>query len=431
MAGEAAFDEEAHQRDEAGRFTSGGGGGGGEKSPSAKDWAGSRGAKGAAAGGDVKKWAKGEKAAKKTEAKHATSAAKMASFGADNRAHSHPDRHEGGRMHQKAAELHEAAAKAHEAAGNTKGQEYHEKHAERHRESASSLHHDAATRQAEQVEHAGGKDRLEGKREWVGKQVHPDKMEFEGQFAGNGKQTIDDHFHKGKDGSIRPTAARAEFHEREIIGPAFEGKKTAKELGQEKPVAILTMGGPASGKGVVLKKLEKHGLDTKTFVHVDPDEVKGQLPEYKAQVPKGTFSKTPDGKEKFEGAGKTFVGAAAQVHEESSFVAKQIRDKAIANGHNVVIDGTGGNPKKFIAMMEDLKKKGYDVQVHHPHLDADEGVRRALDRATKSGRHVPEPFIRHTYAEIAKAEKEIIAAAPNYTRYDANNGHVPIHSKKE
>lgn len=427
----AEFDEEAHPRDDKGRF--GSGGGGGDKGPSAKDWAGSQGAKGggSSAGADAKKWAKGEKAAKKTEAKTATSAAKLASVGADARAHTQPDRHEGGRMHQKAAELHEKAAAAHEAAGNTKGQEYHEKQAERHRESASSLHHDAATRQAEAVEHAGGKDHLEGKREWVGKQVHPDKMEFEGQFAGNGKQTIDDHFHKGKDGSMRPTTARAEFHEREIIGPAFEGKKTAKELGQEKPVAILTMGGPASGKGVVLKKLEKHGLDTKTFVHVDPDEVKGKLPEYQAQVPKGTFSKTPDGKEKFEGAGKTFVGAAAQVHEESSYVAKQIRDKAIAGGHNVVIDGTGGNPKKFIELMQHLEKKGYDVQVHHPHLDVDEGVKRALDRATKSGRHVPEPFIRQTYDAIAKAEKEIIAAAPNYTRYDANNGHVPIESRKK
>lgn len=399
MAGEA-FEEEAHPRDESGKFTSGGGGGGKAEKPTAKDWA--RG---------------GEKAKAKAEAKKSTSAAKLASIGADSRAHTQPDRHEGGRMHQKAAELHEAAAKAHESAGNAKGQEYHEKQAERHRESASSLHHDAATRQAEGVAHAGGKDHLEGKREWVGKQVHPDKMDFEGQFAGNGKQTIDDHFHKGKDGSLRPTTARAEFHEREIIAPAFEGKKTAAELGQPKPVAILTMGGPASGKGVVLGKLEKHGMDTKTFVHVDPDEVKGKLPEYQAQVPKS--------------GGKTFIGAAAQVHEESSFVAKQIRDRAIEGGHNVVIDGTGGNPKKFIEMMKHLESKGYDVQVHHPHLDADEGVRRALARAERSGRHVPEPFIRQTYAAIAAAEKEIIAAAPHYTRYDAKAGHAPIEHKKK
>ena len=251
---------------------------------------------------------------------------------------------------------------------------------------------------------AGGKGRLEGKREWVGRQTTPGKMEFEGQFAGRSKETIQDHFIDGK-----PSEARAAFHEKEIIKPAFEGKKTAAELG-EKPTAILTMGGPASGKGVVLGKLHEAGLDKSHFVHVDPDEVKGSLPEYKAQVPK-------DG-------GKTFVGAAAQVHEESSFVAKQIRDRAIENGHHVVIDGTGGNAEKFVQMIEHLKEKGYEVQVHHPHLDVEEGVKRALARAERSGRHVPEPFIRQTYEAIEKAQGKIKeAAGSGYVKYDAANGH--------
>lgn len=38
----------------------------------------------------------------------------------------------------------------------------------------------------------------------MGRQTNPDKMEFEGQFVGHGKQTIDDHFINGK-----PTTARA------------------------------------------------------------------------------------------------------------------------------------------------------------------------------------------------------------------------------
>jgi hypothetical protein len=289
-------------------------------------------------------------------------------------------------------------------ASGAKPGEAHAKAAKEAKESSSRALHEEAMKQA-QAPAAGGKGDLGGKREWVGRQTHPGKMEFEGQFAGKSRETIDDHFHEGK-----PTAARAEFHQKEIIEPAFAGKKTAAELGQAKPVAILTMGGPASGKGVVLGKLKEHGLDTNKFVHVDPDEVKGSLPEYKAQVPK-------DG-------GKTFVGAAAQVHEESSFVAKQIRDRAIEGGHNVVIDGTGGNADKFIQMIDHLKAKGYEVQVHHPDLGVDEGVKRALARAERSGRHVPEPFIRQTYEAIGKAQDKIKAAAgENYHRYDAGNGH--------
>ena len=227
---------------------------------------------------------------------------------------------------------------------------------------------------------------------------------------GKSNETWKDHYDKHPDEGGKPSPERAAFHERELIAPAFDGKKTAGELG-EKPIAILTMGGPASGKGVVLGKLAKHGLDTSRFVHVDPDEVKSQLPEYKASVPKDPS------------AGPTFRGAAAQVHEESSAVAKQIRDRAVDRGHHVIIDGTGGNADKFIALMNHLEAKGYDVHVHHPDLNPDEGVRRAASRAEGSGRYVPEHVIRGTYAKIEKARDKIHAAAPNLTVYDAANGH--------
>lgn len=379
------------ERDELGRFTSGGGGGAAGPKEWAKKGGGASGARSGGAGS--KQWAAKDAGA-------ATSAAKLASIGAESR-----ERGMSHELHAKAAEAHEAAAKAHREAGNERAAASHEKRAFEHRETRSSALHAEASAQAEHMEAATSRSPLGGKREWMGRQTHPDKMEFEGQFAGHGKQTIDDHFINGK-----PTTARAQFHENEIIAPAFEGKKTAAELGQAKPIAIMTMGGPASGKGVVIGKLEKHGLDTSKFVHVDPDEVKGKLPEYKAQVPK-------DG-------GKTFMGAAAQVHEESSFVAKQIRDRAIEGGHNVIIDGTGGNAKKFIEQIKSLQDKGYEVQVHHPHLEMEEGVKRALARAERSGRHVPEPFIRETYSNIAKAESQIReAAGSGYARYDAADGH--------
>lgn len=380
------------ERDELGRFTSGGGGG---ATGGPKEWAkqGAKEATGGKGGASAKKWAA-------KDAKAATSAAMAASVGSERGNHGTDEK---ASLHLRAAEAHEAAAKAHREAGNERAAAAHEQRAINHREERSASLHTQATNQAENG--AQGKGALEGKREWVGKQTNPEKMEFEGQFAGHGKQTVDDHFIGGK-----PTTARAQFHEREIIEPAFEGKKTAAELGQAKPVAILTMGGPASGKGVVLGKLHEHGVDQSTFVHVDPDEVKGKLPEYQAQVPKG--------------GGKTFIGAAAQVHEESSFVAKQIRDRAIDAGHNVVIDGTGGNADKFIQMIDHLKAKGYDVQVHHPHLDVDEGVKRALARAERGGRHVPEKFIRETYENIERALPRIQeAAGSSYHRYDAKDGH--------
>ncbi len=215
---------------------------------------------------------------------------------------------------------------------------------------------DAAKKAAEPKE-------VRAPREWTG-----------AQMAGKENETWKDHYvdkdgNKGTPGAHpdeggKPTAERAAMHEREFIKPAFEGKQTAAALGMQ-PHAILTMGGPASGKGTILSKLEKSGLDKSKYVHVDPDEVKGKLPEYKASVPHPEHTDRHgehvpgEGGAHGDGTGPTFKGAAAQVHEESSAVAKQIEARAIAGGHNVIIDGTGGNAAGMVARIKDLEAKGY------------------------------------------------------------------------
>lgn len=259
-----------------------------------------------------------------------------------------------------------------------------------------------------------------GAKEWAGGAGKPAGRNWtDKRIVGEKAYTIQEHFTAHPDRGGVPTPERAAMHEREFIQPALAGKKTAKELG-EKPVAILTMGGPASGKGVILGKLAEHGLDKTHFVHVDPDEVKQGLPEYKASVaPKGSSE-------------PTFRGAAAQVHEESSFVAKQIRDRAIEAGHHVIIDGTGGNAKSYVALIAHLQSKGYDVHVHHAHLDPDEGVSRAGSRAEGSGRFVPTKVIKGTYEKIQAAMPKIHEAAPNLTVYNAAvRGHPEAMTRRE
>jgi len=188
----------------------------------------------------------------------------------------------------------------------------------------------------------------------------------------------------------------------------------------EKKIAIMTMGGPASGKGTVLKQVSTAGTP---MVLVDPDHVKGQLPEYRKAVP-------PKGSDK-----PTFKGAAAMVHEESSFIAKRIRNEAVAAGNHLIIDGTGTNSKKFIETMKDLKSKGYEVQVHFPHLEHDEGLKRAKSRAEGSGRYVPDAFISHSYSKIDNNVEKIMAAAKehgaSFHMYDAGKkGHPVSYSQK-
>lgn len=221
---------------------------------------------------------------------------------------------------------------------------------------------------------------------------------------------------------LKPSEERKTKVHDPIVAAALKGDNIPP-AGSHK-VAIMTMGGPASGKGTVLGALgatssEKGGH----YVLVDPDEVKGQIPEYRIAVPKDSGSKTP-----------TYKRAAAMVHEESSYIAKRVKKEAIEQGRNVIIDGTGTAADKYIAQIQQLRAAGYDVQIHFPQLDATEGLSRAKARANGSGRYVPDDFIRRSYGGIDNNVERIMAAAKaagaSFTMYDAGSDHHVVYHQE-
>jgi len=145
----------------------------------------------------------------------------------------------------------------------------------------------------------------------------------------------------------------------------------------KKPVAIMMMGGPGSGKSSATK-----GWDISDFVPVDPDGIKAQLPEYQEAV-KGRA-----------------LNAARMTHEESSDIAKNIRETALAQRKNVLLDGVGADYDKMAKRVEDLKAKGYHVRLVGVHLPIQEGKRRVAERALNTGRWVPLDFAEDAYSKI-------------------------------
>lgn len=243
---------------------------------------------------------------------------------------------------------------------------------------------------------ADGIDLGKGERTWTDKPP-----------AGMKPETWQAHFSGHPEKGGQPNAERKVLHD-EIVKEALARAEPAKP-GEQK-VAIMTMGGPASGKTSMLR-----GIDDSKFVKVDPDDIKGKLPEYQQAT-------HPDA---------TFRGAAAMAHEESSFLAKRVRDEAIDRGNHVIIDGTGANAEKFLATYQMLKDKGYEVQVHMPHLSVEEGVSRALARAEKTGRYVPKEFIQKAYENINANAERIMAKVDNFHLYDASTKGHPKTLTKE
>jgi predicted ABC-type ATPase len=180
--------------------------------------------------------------------------------------------------------------------------------------------------------------------------------------------------HTGPDGKL--IRERDDLH-REIMRHHMRQAMPVDYPG--KPRAIMMMGGPASGKSTMVRH---SGLSTENFVVADADGVKDYLPEYRVAVRNNARS------------------AATVVHEESSMLVKAIRSEAIDTSRNLVIDGTGSKIASYETNLARLVEQGFHTTLLMADCGADLAVRRAADRAERTGRFIPESFIRDSYGGI-------------------------------
>ncbi len=172
-----------------------------------------------------------------------------------------------------------------------------------------------------------------------------------------------------------------------IIGKVLAG--AAKPPPGERPVVVWMGGGPASGKSTLFKS----GVVTLPEGHamVDPDAIKGQLPEYQEQVASGDAT------------------AAGYNHEESSDVSKQALSSAISGGFHTVLDSTGDSGYENLAnKVNRSRAHGHAIHAEYVTVDTDEAVRRAMARAEKTGRMVVEEIIRDTHRKVSQIVPQAI-----------------------
>lgn len=163
-----------------------------------------------------------------------------------------------------------------------------------------------------------------------------------------------------------------------------------------RPVAVLTMGGPASGKSSMVGRMVKK----KDLVRSDPDDVKEQIPEYALAV------------------SKCARNAAFMAHAESADIADQIALRAVKEKKNLVIDGTGKNLEHYLSTIKKLKKAGYHVTVVGASIPVEEALKRAEERGARTGRFVPESVVRDIYTKVPCNLRPVAEVADDFVLFD-------------
>ena len=184
-----------------------------------------------------------------------------------------------------------------------------------------------------------------------------------------------------------------EAHHRTILGDVLDARP-----GEEAPVAIVMMGGPASGKSGVVKMFEQAG----GFAVLDADKFKEELPEFRHGISEGSKD------------------AASSVHTESVYLLDVAFDRAIKARMNFVLDGMGKNPEGVATRIRRLKAAGYAVKLVYVRVEARAGLNRGLKRAAEKGRYIPEWAMEDAYAKVPKNFAYASRGADSYSVYDTS-----------
>lgn len=179
----------------------------------------------------------------------------------------------------------------------------------------------------------------------------------------------------------------------------YEFKKDLVCVDNDKPIAILMGGSPASGKSTFLKKYAPYLLKEEIF-KIDADEIRAKLPEYMG------FN-------------------AAQTHMETKdIVATLLSDRNIGMPctFDIIYDGTMNNTKSYIPLIYLLKNIGYKVFiVYIDRVPKDVVVKRSLERYKKQGRFVPLEVIDDFFGKGKEALEQLKREVDGYMIVDGSN----------
>lgn len=144
---------------------------------------------------------------------------------------------------------------------------------------------------------------------------------------------------------------------------------------KEQPRAIILAGQPGAGKSIYRDNAIEKFRGQGGSVLIDPDNLREYHPRYEKYVDEDMHT------------------AATKVQDDASNMAKQLRKEAIVGQHNVIIDGTLGDPQKATALCQELRDNNYQIEIIAIAVDDETSYRNVCFRLEQQAQTLRFPEI--------------------------------------
>lgn len=148
---------------------------------------------------------------------------------------------------------------------------------------------------------------------------------------------------------------------------------------------VFTAGAMGVGKSHTMKALQsKNLMDLSTFISVDPDEIRYQLPEYNV----------------YNQINPLQAGNLTQ--KEAGYIAELLILASLESKRNVLVDGTLKDWRWYINYFSTLRQSYPTIKIAILHVDAPKEtiIRRVRERGAKIGRIVPMEKLQETLDQV-------------------------------
>lgn len=213
----------------------------------------------------------------------------------------------------------------------------------------------------------------------------------------------------------RYTPSRQSVQDGIIAGYLGEGmsssssSSTSSTATSSRPWLVYTAGAMGAGKSHTMRRLATWGaFPLQRFLCVDPDEIKGALPEA------ASYAAADPGR------------AGTLLHKESLLVADIVTRAAMARGHNVLVHGSMRNALWYGGEWARVRARDPHYRLAVILVTAPPGKvhQRATLRALKTGRDIPKGVIEDSITGAPHTFELLKNLADYATTFD-NGGDVP------